>query len=197
MRRACPVTLRFATESKRHRINLLLEAYRGCVNAFIKVLWPLATVDSFHLDKRTLELVPSGRLSERYKSNALKQAIEIVLSTKRACAATGNNSSLPKFKGDAVLDAKFVSVEDKESNPGNPFDLVMRISCLTPGKRLTVPTCRTKPLNKWLSRPGAEFVQGCSLSENSLTLWVEEPDQDIPFAPAADPVVMGRRSRDE
>jgi Putative transposase DNA-binding domain len=191
VRRACVVTLKFATESKRHRINLLLEAYRGCVNAFIRVLWPMATVDSFHLDKKTLELVPSGRLSERYKSNALKQAIEIVLSTKRACTATGNKSARPRFKGDAVLDAKFVSVEDKESNPGDPFDLVVRISCLTPGERITVPTCRTKPLNKWLSRPGAEFVQGCSLSENSLTLWVEEPDQDIPFAPSPDAVVLG------
>ena len=190
-RRACKVTLKFATETKRSKIRALVEAYRGCVNAFIKVLWPVAEVQSFHLDKKTLDSIASGRLSERYKSNALKQAIEIVVSTKRACKATGKKASRPKFKGDAVLDAKFVSVEDKESSPGDPFDLVVRISSLVKRQRITIPTCRTKPLNKWLSRPGAQFVQGCSLAEDSLTVWVEEPIVEIPFAPQTDVVVFG------
>lgn len=35
------------------------------------------------------------------------------------------------------------------------------------------------------------MIQGCSLSEHSLTLWVREPDQDITFAPAPDAVVLG------
>jgi hypothetical protein len=42
VRRACPVTLKFATESKRHRINLLLEAYRGLESSrpCIAAQWP-------------------------------------------------------------------------------------------------------------------------------------------------------------
>lgn len=68
---------------------------------------------------------------------------------------------------------------------------MVRISSLTKSEKIVIPTCRTKPLNKWLSRPGAELIQGCSLSEHSLTLWVREPDQDITFAPAPDAVVLG------
>ena len=97
-RRACPVTLKFATATKRHDINLLLEAYRGCVNRFIKVLWTMPT-EEFGLNGDTLALIPAGRLSERYKSNALKQAIEIVVSTKRAAEATGNKINLPEVYG--------------------------------------------------------------------------------------------------
>jgi Putative transposase DNA-binding domain len=190
MRRACIVTLKFATAAKRNEINLLVKAYRGCVNRFIKVLWQMPSQE-FGLDKETLALVPGGRLSARYKSQALKQAIEIVESTRRARQASGQKAGCPKFTGCAVLDAKFVSVEDKHTRPGNPFDLVVRLSTLKKGARIIIPTCRTKPLNKWLSRPGARLIQGCALSEDSLTLWVEEADSELPFALSEDAVVYG------
>jgi len=189
-RRACPVTLKFATATKRHDINLLLEAYRGCVNRFIKVLWTMPT-EEFGLNGDTLALIPAGRLSERYKSNALKQAIEIVVSTKRAAEATGNKITCPKFTGSAILDAKFVKVQDKEICPGDPFDLVVTLSTLEKRQQIAIPTCRTKPMNKWLLRPGARLIQGCELSEDRLILWVEEPAPIIAFAPKEDAVVYG------
>ena len=55
--------------------------------------------EEFGLNGDTLALIPAGRLSERYKSNALKQAIEIVVSTKRAAEATGNKINLPEVYG--------------------------------------------------------------------------------------------------
>lgn len=190
MRRACPVTLKFATKTKRHKIRLLLQAYRGCVNRFIKALWELPS-EEFGLDKKTFALVTPGRLSTRYKSSALKQAIEIVKSTRRAKQATGQKARRPRFRGCAVLDAKFVTVEEKHTCPGNPFDLVIRLSTLEKGARVTIPTCRTRPLNKWLLRPGARLVHGCALSEDSLTLWVEEPDLGFAITPPSDAVVYG------
>jgi hypothetical protein len=181
VRRACVVTLKYATAAKRHKVRLLVEACRGCVNRFIKVLWRMPTTE-FGLDKQTLALVPAGRLSQRYKSQCLKQAIEIVVSTRRTRESTGQRARRPKFTGNLVLDAKFVDVQDKETSPGDPFDLVVRLSTLDKGARITIPTCRTKPLNKWLARPGAKLVQGCSLSEDQLILWVEEPDPEIQWA---------------
>ncbi|MBV8226147.1 MAG: transposase [Verrucomicrobia bacterium] len=84
---------------------------------------------------------------------------------------------------------KFVGVEDKETCPGDPFDLVIRLSTLKRGKRIAILTNRTKPLNKWLCRPNARLVQGCSLSEDWLTLWVEEPNPFILYSPGPEAVV--------
>lgn len=190
IRRACKVTYKYVTAKKRHEIRLLLEAYRGCVRRFINVLWQMPTQE-FSLDAETLALVTEGRLSERYKSNALKQAIEIVTSTRKAVEATGQKASCPHFTGDAILDGKFVNIEDKKTCPGDPFDLVIRLSTLKKNKRITILTNRTKPLNKWLSRPNARLVEGCSLSEDWLTLWVEEPAPFIPWAPGPEAKVYG------
>ena len=59
--------------------------------------------------------------------------------------ATGQKSSCPHFTGDAVLDGKFVDVEDKESFPGQPFDVVIRLSTLKKQQGITMLTNRTKP----------------------------------------------------
>ena len=39
LRRACRVSLNFATASKRRKIHRLLEAYRGAVNFYVRSLW--------------------------------------------------------------------------------------------------------------------------------------------------------------
>ena len=191
MRRACVVTLKYATAAKRHKVRLLVEACRGCVNRFIKALWRIPTTE-FGLDKQTLALVPAGRLSQRYKSQCLKQAIEIVVSTRRAAESTGQHARRPKFTGNLVLDAKFVDVQDKEICPGDPFDLVVRLSTLDKGARITIPTLPDKAFESMVSSPwGAKLVQGCSLSEDQLILWVEEPDPEIPWVPEETAVVYG------
>jgi IS605 OrfB family transposase len=174
MRRACKVTLKYLTDRKQCSLAALLESYRAAVNFYITSLWK----EPGKLDKDTLQRLKNTRLSERYKSQALKQALEIVISTKRSLKANKKwGKNVPKFKGNAILDAKFVSVE--KSKNLKDFDLVIRLSCLKKGFRIDVPTKKTKVLNKWVSHPNAQFIQGCSLSEHSLTLWVQIPDQEI------------------
>ncbi len=170
MRRACKLTLGFATDKKRRAINALLEAYRAAVNYYIRHLWQT----NGRLDKDTLALLPDShtRLSARYRSQALKQAIETVVFTKKAVKGTHKHCSMPVFRGSATLDAKFVAIEAGKGS----FDLVVKLSCLEKGKRLILPTKKTKILNKWTSRPLARIIQGCSLNENSITIWVELPD---------------------
>ena len=107
MRRAFPVTLKFATARKRRAICALLQAYRAAINFYIAALWE----NPGKLNAETLARLSDTRLSERYKSQALKQALEIVVSTKRSAKALGKRVSTPTFKGSATLDAKFVSVE--------------------------------------------------------------------------------------
>jgi IS605 OrfB family transposase len=147
----------------------LLQAYRAAINFYIQSLWSCPG----KLDKATLARLQNTRLSERYKSNALKQALETVVSTKRSAQALGKIASCPIFKGSAVLDAKFVSVEPGEKS----FDLVVRISSLKKGSRITIPTRKTKSINKWLSRDG-HFVQGCCLSETGIVLWIESETKE-------------------
>jgi transposase len=170
MRRACKVTLKYITKRKQRHINALLQAYRGAVQFYINHLWKTKG----KLDKETLALLQNTILSERFKSNALKQALEIVVFTKKASKVTGYPATKPCFKGMAILDAKFVSVEDGKGS----FDLVLKLSSLHKGNKITIPTRKTKVTNKWLSR-GGKFVQGCAISENQLVVWVEIPDQEL------------------
>lgn len=175
MRRACKLSLKFVTTKKRARVKALLQAYRAAVNFYIRSLWDTPG----RLDKDTLARLPNvnTRLSARYKSQALKQALEIVVSTRKACKATSKRASLPVFKGDAVLDAKFVDVVKEESE--DIFDVFIKLSSLTKGKRIVIPSKGTSVLTKWLSKEGAKLVQGCSLSEDSLKVWVECPDPEL------------------
>ena len=168
MKRAVKVSLDFSTKSKRKQISNLLMQYRAAVNFYIKHLWK--TKGS--LDKETLSLLRNTRLSERYKSNALKQALEIVVYTKKSAKVLGRKASIPVFKGSAILDAKFVSIEDGRRS----FDLVIRLSTLRKRSRITIPTRHTKMTRKWLETPNSKFVQGCCLSDDKLTLFIEVPD---------------------
>lgn len=179
MRRACKVTLQYATERKRRSLVSLLQAYRAAVNFYIASLWQTPG----RLDKLTLARLVDTRLSQRYKSQALKQALEVVVSTRKAAHATHQQASMPVFTGAAVLDGKFVSVEAGRGS----FDLVVRLSSLCKGHRLTIPTRQTRTTNKWLSQPGAQWIQGCALREDSLVLWIEIPDS----APTAGQEVLG------
>lgn len=172
MRRACKLTLGFATDHKRRAINALLEAYRAAVNHYVQHLWNAKGA----LDKNTLSLLSSShtRLSSRYRSQALKQAIEMIVFTKKSVKGTHKQCGIPVFKGAAILDAKFVTIEEGKGS----FDMVIKLSCLAKGKRLIIPTKATKVVNKWLSKPSAKIIHGCSLTEDSITIWVDIPDTD-------------------
>lgn len=175
MRRACKVTLKYLTQKKHRHLCALLEAYRAAVNFYIRSLWETPG----KLNKETLARLQRTRLSERYKSQALKQALETVIATKKAAKETGVWASCPVFMGKAVLDAKFVSVETGQGS----FDLVVRFSSLHKGHKLTIPTRKTAVINKWLACPEATLIQGCALGEDALILWIEVPEQEPPQCP--------------
>jgi transposase len=168
MRRAVKVSLAFATQEKTRQINALMEAYRAAVNFYIRSLWN----DRGKLDKATLARLKSTRVSQRYKSQALKQALEIVVATKKSAKEFGVTATCPIFNGSAVLDAKFVSVEEGEGS----FDLAVRLSTLNKSKRITILTKQTAVFSKWNDWPGSRLIQGCALSEDSLILGFEIPE---------------------
>jgi IS605 OrfB family transposase len=97
----------------------------------------------------------------------------MVIATKKSAKAIGKPCSVPVFKGKAVLDSRHVIVEDGE----HAFDLIVKLSTLKSGNRTIIPTKHTTMTRKWLSKPNAKFIQGCALSESSLTLWVDVPVQ--------------------
>jgi IS605 OrfB family transposase len=169
MRRAAKITLKFATAKKRRAIAALLEAYRAAVNFYIRSLW----VDKGGLDSVTLNrlLANKTRLSTRYRSQALKQALETIIATRKSVKALKTYAQCPVFRGSAILDAKFITIEAGRGS----FDLIVRISTLHTGQRITVPTKRTAVLNRWCDR--GTIIQGCALSETGLVLWVNIPDE--------------------
>ena len=167
MRRAVKVTLKFATKSKRKQITILMQSYRSAVNFYIKSLWKTRG----KLDYATVNRLTNTRLSARYKTEALKQALEMVIFTKKSAKSLGVPCSLPVFNGSATLDYRFIIIEQGRGS----FDLVLKLSTLNKGKRITIPTKHTAMTRKWLAVPNAKFIQGCSLSEGGIVLWIETP----------------------
>lgn len=169
MNRACKISLRFATVTKRRQIDALLQSYRSAVNFYIRLLWGSKNKK----DAAALAKLQNQRLSERYKQAALKQAFDLVISTKKTAKASSRACSIPIFKGKAIFDSRHIIVENGKGS----FDLVVRLSTLAKGKRITLPTKHTAMTRKWLSKPNAKFIQGCALGEDSLILWVDIPAQ--------------------
>jgi hypothetical protein len=169
LRRACRVSLDFATAAKRHEISCLLEAYRGAVNFYIRSLWETPG----KLDGETLARLAANhtRLQSMQKDQALKQALSIVSSTAKSAKAIGAFPERPAFRGMAVL-CHGVTVEEGRKS----FDLVVKLSTLHPRERIAIPTRKTRVINKWLSMPGARIIQGCALSEKALVIWIEFPE---------------------
>ena len=173
LQRAVKVSLQWVGPRDRRRIAALLQAYRAAVNFFVRLLW---REPSLGFTTATSKRLVRTRLSARYRDQALKQAHELVTGTRRSAAALGVVAGRPFFRGAAILDAKFVDVEERAGE----HDLVVRLSSLKKGERLTLPTRGTRVLRTWLARPGARLVQGCGLSDGErLTLWVELPKPAI------------------
>lgn len=171
MKRAVKLSLKFITNKKKNKIKNLLFEYHRVVNCYIKAIW---NNDNAKLDKQTKELVKNTRLSERYKSKALKQAIDIVITTKKSAKALKKHVQMSIFKGNAILDSMFVNIE--ESKNLKDFDLVLRLSTLNKGKRITLPLKKTKVFNKWKNKPLSKIIQGCALSESHVIVWIDLPD---------------------
>jgi transposase len=167
--RAIPLTLKYATVSKKAKNTTLLEAYRAGVNFFIKSLWN----QKGKLDANTLARLQKTRLTERYKSQALKQALQIVVDTKKSAKALGVPASCPHFQGGARLDKKFIKIE--LSQHLKDFDWCLTLSTLRKRHPIVLPLKGTEVLRKWLAKDGAELIQGCELNEDSVILFVKLP----------------------
>lgn len=172
LRRACRVSLDFSTAKKRHEIDVLLEAYRGAVNFYIRSLWN----EPGKLDGKTLARLDSSRtrLLSMHKDQALKQALTIVSSTRKSAKATDADPNRPAFSGMAVL-CHGVTIERGRGS----FDLVVKLSTIHRGERIVIPTCKTSVINKWLAMPGARIVQGCALSEKVMVIWIEFEEPEL------------------
>lgn len=166
--RAVKLSLQFATQYKQERVKYLLEAYRPGTNFYIKSLWKTTG----KLDAATLSRLNHTRLTERYKSQSLKQALEIVVNTKKSAQALKKTVSCPFFQGGAKLDAKVIKLEKSRIKL---FDWILTLSTLKREHRIQIPLKSTQVLNKWLSQPGAKLVQGGLLTEEFLIVFVKIP----------------------
>lgn len=149
----------YATAKKRSQVMAIIRRYRKQVNLFINYCW---NNPEAKLNKLTLSSVDKVQsLSERYKSNALKQALSLC-----------NNSmtkSKPKFIGYPILDAKFIDI--KPSKKSGKFDLWIKLSTLKSGKPIYLPTKKHRQLNRWLS--GGTLINGCELRPDGFIVWIE------------------------
>lgn len=168
MQRSIKVSLALATGAKQRRLAALLREVRSCTQRYIDYLW----VNPGRLDAVTLNQIAGGSLSYRHRSNCLKIALETISSTRKAAKATGVAASCPRVNGAARLSSLVAKIE-----PGKgTFDYVLKVSGLVKGNPIVVPFKSHKRLNYWLGKPNAELLQGCTLGDGWVALWIEVPD---------------------
>ena len=159
MQRSAKVTLKFLTKAKRDRLTALLRRYRSAVNFFIDLLW--------RGEEPTYHALAGSLLSARFRSAALRQADGIVTAARNAPVAMGSVPGKPYFRGAAILDAKFVTIQEGNGH----FDLAVKISGLVAHERITVLTKATTVLRRWLA------VRGSSRSPHSTTVIAQCPGE--------------------
>ena len=93
MRRACKISLKFLTTRKQRQVGALLQSYRAAVNFYIKSLW----TTKGRQDADVLARLRNSRLSQRYRQAALKQAMEMIISSKRSAKEQGIPCGVPCF----------------------------------------------------------------------------------------------------
>ena len=167
MIRAIKVTLDQATDAKLGRLAAFLSEYRAAVNFYIRSLW----INRGKLDAKTLNRYKAGSLSYRYRSVALKQALQIVIATRKSARETGFKAKCPVLRGKAELSSLVATVERGRGS----FDFIIKISSLVAGRRIILPIKSHARLNHWLSQPGAVLKNAVFLGEDSACLVVEVP----------------------
>jgi IS605 OrfB family transposase len=167
--RAISLSLKDITTSKKNKINNLIGNYRTCVNQFLQIFKTFK--GKIRLNKELLATVQDTPLSERFKSNAIKQAIGIW----KSFTSEGRKKykDCPKFKGYPILDAKFVTIEEGQKS----FDLILKLSTLQKGERITLVTHKHKRFNYWNDK--ANLIQGCELRKNKLIVWFKLKDEPL------------------
>jgi putative transposase len=143
MKRSAIVSLGCATVSKWLQVRQLMGEYRKAVQFYIDLCWD----QGGKFDAVTLRKIDSP-LSYRYKGQALKQAMGIVVGTKKAAKERGKQARKPIFRGGMDLSINQLQL----SLNGNSFDLWAKLSTLTKGKPIWLPARRTRVFNKWCGK---------------------------------------------
>ena len=89
MVRSCVLSLQFMTKHKRNALLAVLRRYRSAVNFYLKMIWNDQSLIERGLRKENYEKCHIEFLSARYKTAALKQAIEMVASTIKSAKELG------------------------------------------------------------------------------------------------------------
>lgn len=181
MKRSAILSLKFATDAKQAQVAALLAEYRTAVNFYIGLCWD----QDGRFDAATLRKLADSPLSYRYKSQALRQAMGIVVGTKRAAKEAGKRVSKPVFHGGANLGTNHLNF----SFVPNSFDCWARLSTLTSGKPIWLPCRKTRVFNKWAEQ--GKLIAGGTLFERRGQFYICV-SFDVPVAePSADGPVLG------
>jgi IS605 OrfB family transposase len=173
MIRSVQISLGEITETKHRRLSAALSEVKSCLNWFCHNLWSYPG----KLDAATLNRFSAGSLSYRHRQNCLKIALETIIATKRAAKELGKPVTCPIINGAVRLSSLVCNVEKGKSS----FDYILKVSSLIPGKRIIIPFKSHTRLSYWLSKPGANLLQGATIdAKRKLAwLWVELPDEPV------------------
>jgi len=165
--RACKLTLKFATATKRRRISAMLESYRAAVNFYIREMWP----GDQKYGISTIRKLVHSRLPANLRNVACWQAQNIIKALRAAEKETKDVAGMPHYRGGANLVQTAAKIDDGKGS----FDLTVTISSLKSGSRIVIPTKKTKRLNYWLEKPGAKLCLGCYINDKCIIVFVEVP----------------------
>lgn len=168
MTRSVRISLDLASDSKRRRLAAFLREFRTASNFYTDSLWK----EKGKLDAKTLKRYRDGSLGYSQRASALKIALETVIATRKLSKAIRKRVRCPMFRKAVRLSKLICSIESAKCS----FDFVLKLSGLVPGKRIVIPFASHARLNHWLSKPGAEILDGAIVTENYAWIYIRVPD---------------------
>ena len=105
MIRTVKFSLKYLTSSKQRQLEALRRELYSTTNKFVESLWAIKG----KLDKSTMDRISGGSLSYRHKSNCLKQALEVIVFTRKASKTSVRSPRVLCFVEPLVLVVWFVT----------------------------------------------------------------------------------------
>ena len=143
--RSTKCTLKFSSESKKKQLNIVLSEYSKVVNLFINHFWNNQTdANKSKLLKPVVDL-PETWLSARLRKVAAREAIDMVLSSKKRW---GDKAKLPTHKGNKMYVSCTVADLIPSKN-AHEFDAWIHLASIGDKVILNLPIRYHKHFNKY------------------------------------------------
>lgn len=149
--RSSRCSLKFATTSKKQKLNRVLAEYGRVCNIFIEYFWSTGTPSKAKLLKDVVDIPHDTWLSARLRKVAAREAIDMIIAVKERWKKKPKNISIPVYRGTRMYVSSTIA-DLKESSEAKEFDAWLHLASIGEKVNMDLPIKFHKHFNKLASK---------------------------------------------